>query len=467
MLLPHMGSAQVGKPEWTNVPFRKKDKPENLYGPKCANGNSFALADMHLIKPDLIAYVIPDQGKARAIPLTPPWGEGKGSGRFSNFNVVGGRPCIVYTTWEKKTGVVTVMVQPYTTEWAVDGAPVTIGTIPLDPKSYQGWSIHVTVQASPDQEKVLFLFDDLQSGGVKLALCWVLDNELNPLWKGGYRIPVQATGSRRSVRILDNGHVYLRMQAVVLNEDNTKEKKDGSLQVKTSTANDKPESTWYELHGETFNMWDTQVASLNGSLLGMPILLGDRLFLGGYLKNSDKKDRNLRWAVVELGDGLTPTLVANGQAGEHKGATADSDLLTDKSGNPYLLLNTEGMTHVVGFGPDMAVKWSKGAPWSTALALPREAGLYMPVMGRSGMWKDVNAGKPSTGEAYFTNVFGPMMLLWGPDGSHSYHRLLPDDEGYERNAGFYFDFATMGTCGCYVDRSHEKEHPGMVRVKLD
>lgn len=462
--------AQVGPPEWTNVPFKGKKKPYYKYwGPQCSNGNSFVLANMNLQVQDLIGYVIPEQGKASAVPVNLPLTDGMLT-RLSNFHVIGGRPCLVFSEWDNATGTMTLLIQPYTTAWVADGEPVRIGTIPLDPKSYHGWAINVTVESSPDGEKNLVLFDDLQSNGIKLAMCWVLDDELNPIWHGGYRIPVQATGSRRTVRILDNGHVYIAMRAVVLNEENTKEDKDGNVKVKASTANDDRDATLYELHGETFNSWDTRVPELKGSLFSLPILVGDQVLLGGSIENDDPKDVSARWAVVELNEGLTPAVLLSERLGEGSKNNGGGALITDHSGRPYLYTIYAGQVHMIGFDRNMTVQWNKQAPWGGGTAWPRKDGLYMTMMGTDGLWKDANAGLPFLRRFNIAGSFWPMLLRWNDDGSYSYHRFLPVDVKQERTTitgRWAFDFGTLGSCGCYVDFSYDKAHPGMVRVKVD
>lgn len=42
---------------------------------------------------------------------------------------------------------------------------------------------------------MLFLCEDIAQSGVKLALCWVLDRDLEPVWSGQFRIPKLAYGS--------------------------------------------------------------------------------------------------------------------------------------------------------------------------------------------------------------------------------------------------------------------------------
>ncbi len=468
-LLPYTSSAQVGKPAWTNVPFKGKKKPLNYWGPQCANGNSFVLTDMNQYVAELVGYTIPEEGKAISVPVTMQGPTGA-STIFSNFHVVGGRPCIVITVWDDAAQTLTAKVQPFTTEWVADGDPVTLGTIPVDPKSYHGGRANITVTTSRDDEKVLFLFDDIQSNGIKLALCWVLDNELNPIWQGGYRIPVQAKGSRRTAVILDNGHVYIAMMAVTLDEENTKEDKDGNVKVKASTANDKPDATLYELYGETFNSWDTRVPELNGSLFAMPVLVRDRVLVAGALKNNDPKDMTVRWAVLEMNEGLTPTVVTNGQMGEIEKGQAAGTMVLDKQGTPYLCIAHSGQAHVLAFDRDLNLKWTKQAPWGRLDVLPAEEGLYMPTLLNDGLWKGVQAGKPYPRVVNYAGNFWPALLRWNADGSHSYHRLLPEDVKQERNkvtGRLWFDFSTLGSCGQYIDFSYEKDHPGMVRVKVD
>ncbi|MEO5585992.1 MAG: hypothetical protein ABIQ75_11090, partial [Flavobacteriales bacterium] len=182
-----------GTTEWSNVPFTEQGNiPMSVLTSPCVDGVSYAFATMALGKNEYVGYIFPKNGQAMSTPVDLP--DEKGRTSFSGFGMLGNTPCVVYNTWDKKSGDVTLFAQGYTSSsFAPIGQAVKLGAIPLS-KSYQGSALNIRTTPSPDGSKMLFLFDDLQMGGIKLALCWVVDSELNLLWSGQYRIPMQSHG---------------------------------------------------------------------------------------------------------------------------------------------------------------------------------------------------------------------------------------------------------------------------------
>lgn len=216
--------------------------------------------------------------------------------------VIGGKPCVFYDRWDKKTGVVSLFAQRYAMpSLESDGPELSLGDMPLDPKSYDGSRLTFDIKKSPDGKQTLLMFDRIQAGGIKLALCWVLDNELNIAWKGGYQLPVQAAESQSDYWIMDNGYVYYTVKAVNLDEKDLKEKKDGTTAVKKNQSVVKHGSTtWFELHGETFNQWsgghDQNLPDM------MPIQAGNHLLFAGIEAREDKRGSD-SWVLYDAGEG--------------------------------------------------------------------------------------------------------------------------------------------------------------------
>jgi hypothetical protein len=455
--------AQVGAPQWSNVPF-KVPETNQLFGPFCSNGTSYAFGNAHPAKYEYAGYVFPKEGEGPAVvrPVTLP--EQKNHDTFNSFCLVGGRPCVVFNAWDKETGVVTIMAQRYTEEFLPEGTAVELGKIPLEAKTYGGARLRIKDYASPDKSKTLFLFDDVQTGGIKQAMCWVVDSELELLWSGAYRLPVAANGGWSTAWVMNNGDVLMRVNAVVLDEDNTKEKKDGTKEVKNSTANDKRSSTFYRLHGETSVMWDGELPSLNGSFQGTPTMIGERVLLGGYLKPDDSKSKARTWVVLEMDGKMTPTIRATGSTSRQEPITYGK--LESGPDRTYLILDHDGFVTVLKLDGDMKAEWEHSSPWEGVRAYVFEDNLYMPALGRNSNWKDVQDGKKWEEDAYAASGFWPMLLRWDATGKSSLQRLLPEDVNSARQRIWGADFDSIGTCGCYVDRSYEKAHPGLVRVPL-
>ncbi|MEZ4806563.1 MAG: hypothetical protein R2815_03715 [Flavobacteriales bacterium] len=455
---------QIGTPQWSNVPF-KGEEVFGVQGPYCSNGTSYAFGRTHPVKFQYAGYVFPKEGEGSALERPIDLPVQKNHDTFNSFCVLGGRPCVVYDTWDKKTGVVTVMAQRYTEQFLPDGTPVQLGKIPLDAKSYGGGRIRIQAYQSPDNSKTLFLFDDIQMGGIKLAMCWVVDNELELVWGGAYRIPVASYGSSSATWVMDNGDVLMRINAVVLDEDNTKEKRDGSTQVKNSVMNDKQSSTFYRLHGETFVMWDAELPGLNGSFEGAPTMIGDRILMGGYVKPNERRSKARTWVVLEMDEKMAPTVVASGSASREEPISFGK--LVSGPDQTYLLLDHRGYVTVMKLDKEMRVEWEHSSPWEGVGAYVHGDHLYMPALGRNSNWKDVQDGKEWDEGAYVSNGFWPMLLRWDATGGKSLHRFLPEDVDSARQRGWGADFRSIGSCGCYVDHSYEKAHPGLVRVQLD
>jgi len=106
------------------------------------------------------------------------------------------RSRLLIQSWNKGTGEVAIFVQPLEQDdLRPSGTLTKVGVVPLDPRSYKGDPLGLRFVASPERSKNLVYFDGIQSGGIKLAMCWVLDDEDGPIWDAAYRIPVQAFGA--------------------------------------------------------------------------------------------------------------------------------------------------------------------------------------------------------------------------------------------------------------------------------
>ena len=189
--------------------------------------------------------------------------------RINTFFTFGGRPCIIAQSWDKETGVVDIYVQTYDKALSPEDAPVKIGSVPLDPRSYSGSPLGVRPIVSPDGTKLLLYFDGIKANNIKLAMCWVVDASFDPIWNGSYRLPVLAYGATTTTHFFDNGSLSVAVDAVVLNEGNTKETSDGSLAGKVDARYQKnTTTTLYVLHGEIFARVDAEAIGHDRMLAG-------------------------------------------------------------------------------------------------------------------------------------------------------------------------------------------------------
>ncbi|MBS1583909.1 MAG: hypothetical protein JST66_17055 [Bacteroidetes bacterium] len=443
----------------------------SIHGPECASdGRAFTVVSTTLAMGNWIGYVFPpkDEGPAVATPLVLPK-EQKNHNNLNAFFVSGGSPWIIYDDWDKATGEVHLFAQRYTTSsFTPDEGPIPLGVIPLDARSYDGAHLHIEVIPSPDRTKMLFLFDDIQSGGIKLAMCWVTDTDLNVLWKGAYRIPVQAMGSYSSAFLLDNGHAYMRVHAVVLNGDNVKEKKDGSVAVKTETHVSKySRDTWYELHGETFQKWDAKVPGMPGNFIGQPVMAEGSVVMNGVLSSDEegrKRDKHLIWVQARMSEAFVPEPIASGRSILEAEEVEVCAAQRTPSGATYVHAFTAGHLYLFKIGTDHTLEWEHEAPWGSNEAYVQGEHLLMPILGLQGDLKDAQAGKKWSDHPYTGTGYIPMIMIWDPSGAHTVQGLLPDGVGRSGLRAYSGHFDTIDACGCFVDHSQEKEHPGLVRV---
>ncbi len=379
------------------------------------------------------------------------------------MTIVGGQPCIVFDEWDVKTGELNVFVQRYTTELEIDGAAVPLGKIPLDPKSYAGWQLVFDVMRSPDGSKNLFLFDRLQSGGIKLAMCWVTDDDLDILWKGIYRIPVQAVGSESDVWLMDNGHVIMRMSAVVLEQEDVKEKKDGTLKVKDVQNPYKHSSTsWYEMFGETFNKWSEDLADDSESNY-RPLQVGDKVVLAGVRRTGPRKSPDLQWVLLEVKDGFDPKPLQNGTLKvDPKNFEWNVRAALDKQGAVYITMKQEEGVYMVKVDPARGLEWERNLNWDeTAFSALGDRMASLTTLSKDQLEK-LEAGRPWR-PAIGNFTLTPLLLSVDPDGQNRTMRVLPIAE-QEVQKHWSYNNNIFRECGCYISGSHSKKRKGMVRV---
>lgn len=238
--------------------------------------------------------------------------------------------------------------------------------------------------------------------------------------------------------------------------------KDGRVTVKSN--NDDPSYTWFEMHGETLNKWNMEVPGLDGHLYGSPLEVDGKLLIGGGLWSTDK-DGPARWAIVEMGAGLVPSTVAQGDCKVLKRGGMGR-LVKGANGNLHISVWGSGMLWVARLGADLQPIWDDVTGWGSDEAYFVGDRVVMPIMGLSKQLKDVEGGGSWSSSVVIVG-YEPMALIWGPDGKHSYHRLLPKGVEAERPNIDTYSFQPIQACGCFVDRSYDKGHPGMVRVAFE
>lgn len=401
----------------------------------------------------------------RAVGLA---GKGKSRCPLNAVAILGGKACVFYDEWDKRTGLLSLFVQQYRLpNLEADGAPVRYGEIPLDAKGFHGARVAMEMRHSPNREKTLLILDKIQQGGIKLALCWVFDNNMDLEWSGGYRLPVQAMSSESKIWLMDNGRVYYRVSGVVLEEDDLKEKRDGSVEVrKNQDAHKHGSTSWFQLRGEEFMTWEEGSASL------VPVQSGAEVWFAGLEPGGPQKSG--QWALYRHdGTGFAPKLVAK-QPWPHaiKGVSRftklDNELIwamPDLQGDFYIALVQDGGTGVVKVDKQGSVAWSKMLPWDNALFVPVGDKLVSyRWLNNPQMRKALNnmAYKELTTQAGLPTR--PVLLTMDADGNHRTTEIL--DPAYKVESKSYTQADMMAACGCFVFKGKEKGAKGFSRVRL-
>jgi len=463
--------AQLLKPEWSDVPWNEKNKrPSRTWGPYCHGNNAFMLGEMTYYKTDLIGYAWPEGERASARPVSIP--AQKNHANMNGFTAFAGGPVVVYDEWDRKTGEVMLYAQRYDVTFAPDGPPVQLGTIPLDPKAYGGGELVVTLEKSDDGSKLLVVFDKIQMNNIKLAIIWVLDQDMELAWKGAYRLPVQAYNSTTSYYISDQGAVLARVNAVVLNEDNVKEKRDGSIQAKVDAKTWKHSTTsWFRLHGEVFQMWDGETSGTEASD-GKPIWINDDLyFLTPTSKDEKANAKSLftpELVLVGMDKSFAPQLLAKRSMGKEVSQMGIADVHVASANSITVLWSHPDGLLLQEMDDALNLNWELQLPkiGSVSLLKQQDAILVggiadkkqLEVLMASGSWVGSKEGTKDNDPVVFSIEQGATQF--------SVQRLAPPNPPKDFNA-YASGIDTFQKCPCYVRKSHSKQPPGMMRTIVD
>jgi hypothetical protein len=136
---------------------------------------------------------------------------------FDKFIELNDRFYVIYEVYDRKTGQVDVLAQEYELPGLISkGTPILAGSISFDPKSitYMG-ALDAQFKQSPDGEHVAFYFDRLRSSeNEQLVLIFMMDGDLNPLWKQGYKIAFESDKmGTAGMEVNNNGTVYALMSS--------------------------------------------------------------------------------------------------------------------------------------------------------------------------------------------------------------------------------------------------------------
>lgn len=316
VLTPGAFAQHAGAPITINI--EAKNKCERFSDPQVRNGSFYRWGYLKSRSQEeqlvLFRGPLAASGRIEEIKVRPSSVPDKLNGQYVHDPL--GAPMHVMQSWDKRSGKVKIHMQRLAPEdLSAAGPLIEVGVIPLDPKSYDGQTLAIRTLISADSTKRALYFDGIQSGGVKLALCWVFNEKDSPEWQGGYRIPVQAVGAETDAFLTNAGEVVVSVTAIVLDEDNTKEKKDGEVEVKVQKLwYNKRKDTFYLIHGERFLSWDGR---LPGDLMAQNLKVAQGRnaleFLAVYPKD-DQKNASVEYAYGEMSADFTPNVINTGPA---------------------------------------------------------------------------------------------------------------------------------------------------------
>jgi hypothetical protein len=403
-------------------------------------------------KPLAVAYAYPltDQGPPIAKLIDRPNIEGEvENGPFFFFN---DHPWGIFQSWKKESGSLSLFAQKFgATSLAPEGDPIGIGEVPLDPKSYKGTPLYVRTLVSPDSSKLLFYFDEIQSQGIKLAMCWVVDEEIRPIWSGMYKIPVQAYGAKSSVNFFDDGQVTLSIEAIVLNDANTREKSDGSEAAKVDKSYlNETSSTVYVMHDKTFRMWDGALSGGKASIMQLMNIDGEWRFLA-FRRSGKGKDANTEWVFGTMDNDLHPTEVSKGKA-----VSTLAQILLNRSSSFLFSCYTEDATQVGCVNANGALEWEHVAPLRTFPELKVIEGRLVGYFeGSEETLDDLLAGKSANADLNVGYTMLPIVLIW-QNGQRQLFPLIPKGTKYKDKPDRVF-FEGSGKWGVPVHGYRQNE----------
>lgn len=384
------------------------------------------------------------------------------------FFVANGGPAVLYRLWNEKTGLVRLFVigyDPNTLEPL--GAPVQIGEIPFDPKNYYGTGPLVQVASSTSGDKMLFYFDKIKMSDIQLIMCWVTDAEFVPEWSAIYKVPVHSTGSNIEMHFSDEGAVYLNVSAVLLTDENLKEKADGSTKVvgvKNSDFRNK-QATFFKLHDDEFIQWKCDLGADIVHDIAMDVI-GNKVWFGALSSASEKGDPT-DWLIGSMSTDFSPSVEFKMPIQDEKKTPEYMEtLVMDEQGGGHLLGGKLDRLFVCSFdaaGKELYQTNMKWSPYLSVNPFSKDGRLFLGVIASSQ-----DPAKPEELQLKTMNpALFPVLISFGENGKLKVDQLISKEEGGQRVYGSIEpDFEAIERCGYFIDFSYDKKRPGLISVPI-
>lgn len=323
--------------------------------------------------------------------------------------------------------------------------------------SYAG-PLNLDVSASPNGESFLIMIDvNKMDADGKMVACWVLDQDMELRWKAMHGVAKNFPGQDpySAVALLDDG-------SVVLNARTWNGKMNKALEECTTTM-------LVRLNGTSRSEWSR---SLSGGSAMCDVgwaVKDEGIHVGGFVVNDEKKSAVTEWSIVALNEDLNPSELARGKMkGEGYKDAVYSALAIDPQGGYFIIGTLDDSIVILSIAADGKVRWEK-AMRSKRRFLPdmivRDGSLYLAMMAHASDLISLKAGKGFENAGFQQQ---PILLSFSETGDMTFNEIIPAKDGGTRdviNHGVP-DFSDLSRYGAFVDLSHDKDRPGVVKVEM-
>jgi len=375
----------------------------------------------------------------------------KGREALCGFLLLGDGPCTLTSAYDAKTGRMAINAQRFDAQFAPLGGEVPIGEILFDKASFTEALFELEVFNSPDGSKALVYFDQLRtSKSERAVMCWVMDVDLNPLWKGAYRIPANAFVFDRQIAFDNDGNVVLAVDALMRDAGGGRWERSASPRI-------------FKLHGASFAQWDFDVPD---ALEPSVDIVGDHIYASAYARPGKKEP--WQWHLVELDKDLKPLRTATGRLTDTDVDRLNgSKTLVGNDGSCYLMADMYQNLVLVSLSKELAPVRSKEISWRPGTPIPMMVDDKL-FMVKFGLSKDVESIRD--GRKINQNDQGPRrpLLISNLDGTHAVAELIPAEvtTGGRRDATYGGGVETLVTSGMYVETGLRGKEPGLLLVTI-
>lgn len=389
----------------------------------------------------------------------------KGHQPFITLTLVGDKPCVVYSSWEKGAASVKIRMQAYTAELLEHGAPIEVGEIAVDPKMYSGARISMDALRSPDGSKTLLLHSKLLADGTKQTSYWVFDQDRNLLWQAAHRIPMRNYKQPDRSWLTNSGTVLLRTYGVELQATGL----SNSAAAK-STKGLQPSKTWYLVQGDSFGK--LQAAESDPRLRhALPVTIGDKMYMTAVETHGRGALATAQWHVFRLLDDHSVEALASGTPNSEPGSfrTDVDHSVFHVDGSIHMAIPRTRGLHLIKLTPDHRSElWAKDLPWHhTEFAAVKGHAISVDLLNRDQAY-DAVENRPWNQAPKTNNHFLiPVATVVDAKGKVQVHLITELEHTIVRFGEDSMD-RFLEECGCVIvdNYRNSSDAMGLLRIEL-